>query len=469
MESTSYLQAVRRSWYLVLLGVVLGTTVGWLAFHNTTPQYVATAQLSVGYTDGAFANEIASRDQAAVRAQAFIQIIGTRPVVAAAAKEAGLGDVSATAVGNAADKSSLFTVAVTSTDQNAVAPIANAYQRILIPQLTELVGPLDANVRLVTVEPATTPRAAFTPIKSRDIGLGAAAGLLLGLLVALLREALGRAVRTPEEIAQIADLRLLGTVPEDTNRDSLPTLTSSRSARAEAYRQVRTAWFALRPRAQVIVVTSSIQGEGKTTLSTNLATSVARSGHSVVIVDADLRRPRLADVFELDPELPGLAALLAGEALLGEVIHDLGEAMPSVIAAGGMPEEPSELLELSSFAEMIEQLRARFDYVVVDTPPTLPVTDTLVVAPHADAVILVARIGTATAQRLRRTVGALERVDAVVAGVVANGATGSAALDYKRGYYYQTRPAKPRGRTSTKTAERRSDERRSGGKRSART
>ena len=456
----NYLRAIRRSWYLVLIGLVFGAGAGWLAFHQATPSYRASVQLSVGYGQGQLADELASRALAAERAQAFMQIAGTAPVVAAAEKEAGLSNVGASVVAGGSATDSLFTVTVTSSDRDAVAPIANAYPQVLIPQLTALVGPLDSNVRLNTVQPAGTPAAPFSPVLSRDLGLGMVGGLLLGLLAALLIEVLDRAVRSPEEIAEVSGLPVLGTVPGDASKDELPTVSTPRSARAEAYRQVRTAWFALTPPAQVIAITSATQGEGKTTLASNLAAAVSRSGHSVVVVDADLRRPRVAGIFGLETDAPGLAAVLTGEAELDDVIRGTGEAMPSVVAAGILPADPSELLGFPAFEKLIADLRERFDYVIVDTPPTLPVTDALVVAPRVDAMILVAGVGRATAQRIRRSISALERVNATVAGVVPNGASGAAALDYKYGYYYNTDPTKgARGSKGSK--------RRSGGKRSA--
>lgn len=460
METMNYLRAVRRSWYLVLIGLVFGAGAGWLAFHQATPNYRATLQLSVGYGQGQLADELASRALAAERAQAFIQIAGTAPVVAAAKNEAGLSNVGASVLAGGSATDSLFTITVTSTDRNAVAPIANAYPAVLIPQLTQLVGPLDSQVRLNTVQPAVTPAAPFSPVLSRDLGLGMIGGLLLGLLAALLIEVLDRAVRSPEEIAEISGLPVLGTVPADAGKDELPTVSSPRSARAEAYRQVRTAWFALTPPAQVIAITSATQGEGKTTLATNLATAVSRSGHSVVVVDADLRRPRVAGVFGLEPDAPGLAAVLTGQAEIDDVIRGTGDAMPSVVAAGLLPSDPSELLGFPAFEKLIADLRERFDYVIVDTPPTLPVTDALVVAPRVDAMILVAGVGRATAQRIRRSISALQRVNATVAGVVPNGASGSAAIDYKYGYYYNVDPTKSRKGSKGSKA-------RSGGKRSA--
>lgn len=448
----NYLRAIRRSWYLVLIGLVFGAGAGWLAYHQATPSYRASVQLSVGYGQGQLADELAARALAAERAQAFEQIAGTQPVVAAAIKEAGLDNVGASvnAAGSASD--SLFTITVVSHDRNAVAPIANAYPQVLIPQLTDIVGPLDSQVRLNTVQPASTPASAFSPVPSRDIGLGLIGGFLLGLLAALLIEVLDRAVRSPEEVGDIAGLPVLGTVPADGGRDELPTVTQPRSARAEAYRQVRTAWFALIPPAQVIAITSATQGEGKTTLATNLATAVSRSGHTVVVIDADLRRPRVASVFGLDPDVPGLAAVLTGEAEVDDVIRGTGEAMPSVIAAGTLPPDPSELLGYPAFEKLVTELRNRFDYVIVDTPPTLPVTDALVVAPRVDAMVLVVGVGKATPQRIRRTISALQRVNATVAGVVPNGAGGAAAMDYKYGYYYNTDPAKSAKRRSGKSS-----------------
>lgn len=460
METMNYLRAIRRSWYLVLIGLVFGAGAGWLAFNHATPSYRATVQLSVGYGQGQLADELASRALAAERAQAFMQIAGTAPVVAAATQQAGLSNVGASVTAGGSATDSLFSVTVTAHDRFAVAKIANAYPDVLIPQLTQIVGPLDSQVRLNTVQPATTPATAFSPVRSRDIGLGLVGGLLLGLLAALLIEVLDRAVRSPEEVAEVSGLPVLGTVPADSGKDELPTVSAPRSARAEAYRQVRTAWFALTPPAQVIAITSATQGEGKTTLATNLATAVSRSGHSVVVVDADLRRPRVASAFGLEPDVPGLAAVLTGTAELDDVIRGTGEAMPSVVTAGLLPSDPSELLGFPAFEKLIADLRERFDYVIVDTPPTLPVTDALVVAPRVDGMILVAGIGRATPQRIRRSISALQRVNAEVVGVVPNGANGAAAIDYKYGYYYNTDPMKGSKRSK-------GSKRRPGGKRSA--
>lgn len=454
VETMNYLRAVRRSWYLVLIGLVFGAAAGWVAYHQASPSYRASIQLSVGYGEGQLADELSSRALAAERAQAFMQIASTAPVVAAATKEAGLDNVGASVSAGGSASDSLFTITVTAHDRSAVARIANAYPKILIPQLTEIVGPLDSQVRLNTVQAAGTPGAPYSPVLTHNVGLGTIGGLLLGLLAALLIEVLDRAIRSPEEVAEIAGVPMLGTVPGDSGKDELPTVGQPRSARAEAYRQVRTAWFALNPPAQVIAITSATQGEGKTTLATNLATAVSRSGHSVVVVDADLRRPRVASVFGIETDTPGLAAVLLGEAEIDDVIRGTGEAMPSVIGAGHLPADPSELLGYPAFDKLITDLRSRFDYVIVDTPPTLPVTDALVVAPRMDATILVVGVGKATSQRIRRSIGALQRVNAVIAGVVPNGANGASAMDYKYGYYYNADSSK-------------ASKRRSGGKRAA--
>lgn len=453
METVNYLRAIRRSWYLLVIGLVLGGACGWLVFHQTPASYRATTQYVVGYAGSSDDDETAARELAVLRAQAFVEVANTQPVVSAAVREAGRDGVTPVVTANtSSEQSSLFWISVTSTDRRAVAPIANAYQKVLIPELTRLVGSLGISVRLNVVRPAATPRAPYSPVLTHDVDLGLAGGLLVGLLAALLVEALDRGLRTSEDVARVLGLPIMGSIPRDRSKVPLPALTQPRGARAEAYRQVRTAWFALDPPAQVLGITSSGQAEGKTTLATNVAAVASRAGHSVIVVDTDLRRPRVAEVFEGTADQPGLAEVLSGAVTLKAAIQETGEAMPDILAAGEPPTDPSEVLASAAFDKLITDLRGRYDYVVIDTAPVLPVTDALVVAPRVDAIIVVARIGSTTHDRLERMMGSLARVHAHVVGVVPNGTRGAGVGGYRGSYYYGAKPAKSRRAHTTKTS-----------------
>ncbi len=176
-------------------------------------------------------------------------------------------------------------------------------------------------------------------------------------------------------------------------------------------------------------------GEGKTSVATNLAAVFSRAGHRVAIVDADLRRPRVAAVFE-QPSKPGLSDVLARRVTLREALVVVDDGRLGILASGAIPANPSEALGGTGMEKVIAQLAADYEYVFIDTPPVLPVTDALVVAPMVDGVVLVTRLGRTTRERVKRALAAIDRVNAVPIGVVPNYAGKGADRDYRYGYKY---------------------------------
>jgi receptor protein-tyrosine kinase len=186
----------------------------------------------------------------------------------------------------------------------------------------------------------------------------------------------------------------------------------------------------------VILITSSLRGEGKTTVAMNLATSLAQKGDKVVVVDADLRRPSLHKVIRANARY-GLSSILAGSALsLEEAILSTSIPNLSMIAAGPIPSHPSELLASQRFGELIAELRKRFDYVVIDSPPALALADANVLARQADGVILISRSGVTTRESLTQTKRLLEGTRANLLGVVVNCTNEQEALYGAYHYYY---------------------------------
>ena len=222
--------------------------------------------------------------------------------------------------------------------------------------------------------------------------------------------------------------------------EPIPSARQPRSVRAEAYRQVRTnlAFASETGPPKSVIITSSASSEGKTSLAVNLAITSARTGQHVVLVDADLRRPMVHTFLDL-PKHRGLVDVLAGTTDLADALQ-FSEAGPmDVLVAGPVPTNPSELLGSETMRAMIHQLEANYDVVIIDTPPVLPVTDALLIGVHVDAVVVVARLGQTTRDRLRRTTTALEHVNAHMAGVVPNGAIQREDSAYYYAYRYRSK------------------------------
>jgi polysaccharide biosynthesis transport protein len=187
---------------------------------------------------------------------------------------------------------------------------------------------------------------------------------------------------------------------------------------------------------KVIMITSALPQEGKTTTSINCAVVLAQKGVRVLLVDADLRRPSINKILGMGPR-SGLSNVLTGSATLEEAITR-SPVLPnlSVLSAGTPPPNPAELLASSNMREVLEELRRQFDHIVVDTPPALSVTDAVVLSPRADAIVLVIRSGHTTKQALRRSRDILMQVNAKLSGVLLN-AVDLSSPDYHYYYEYQ--------------------------------
>jgi capsular exopolysaccharide synthesis family protein len=295
--------------------------------------------------------------------------------------------------------------------------------------------------------------AKVAPIAWQDLALGLIAGLLLGGGLAYLAEMSDKSFRNPEEVRRRLGLPLVGHIPyiapdpEAERRRTageacadplLCTHHRPKSLEAEAYRAVRTAlFFATQGLGhKVIQVSSPNKSDGKSLMIANLAVMVAQSGKQVLLIDADLRRPRQHKIFAVD-SATGLANVLAGEAEPPSAIVPSGVTGLSVLTCGTVPPNPAELLTSPRFKELLETMRARYDYVLIDTPPLLAVTDPCVVAARADGVFLTLRLtrkGRPNAERAREILAGL---NAKILGVVVNGVTrGTGGIHSPHAYDY---------------------------------
>jgi len=319
-------------------------------------------------------------------------------------------------------------------------------------------GLKSSNIRIV--DPALVPTAPTRPAKTRNIILAFLVGLVGGIGLALLREYLDNTVKTPDDVETLARLPSLAVVPtfsDDavvTKRAWLLKGASSngskkrmelvahhlpKSQMSEAFRALRTALLlsqAGHP-PQVILVSSALPREGKTTAASNLAVTLAQLGDKTVILDADLRKPGVGRLLSLEADKHvGLSSYLAGVSTLDLVIVP-HPAIPNLAAipTGPLPPNPADLLSSHKLAEAIAELRKKYEFVVIDSPPIMAATDAVILSVQADGVLLVVRSGETPKEAFTRTRDLLNSVKCHLLGVVLN-AVNPSAPDYYYSYRY---------------------------------
>jgi capsular exopolysaccharide synthesis family protein len=256
-------------------------------------------------------------------------------------------------------------------------------------------------------------------------------GLLLGVGLAVLRETLDTTIKSVDEVNAITDAGVLGSVRFDSDAVKRPLVTDleSHAARVEAFRVLRTnlQYVDVDRPSKVVVMTSSLPNEGKTTTAINLAITLAQAGQRICLLEADLRRPKVSDYLRLEPSV-GLTTALIGKLPITEAVQSWGTGL-AVITSGSVPPNPSELLQSDAMRDVLDELRKVFDVIIVDSPPLLPVTDAAIISAQADGALLVVRHGKTTRDQLRGAVERLKSVDARVVGAVLSMTKAARATD----------------------------------------
>jgi non-specific protein-tyrosine kinase len=282
-----------------------------------------------------------------------------------------------------------------------------------------------------------------------NLVLGLLIGLAVGVGVAVLRETLDTTIKSTEDMQKLTGISPLGVIAYDSQaqRNPLVSQLDTRTGRGEAFRTLRTSlrYADVDHPPRMVVMTSSVAGEGKSTTACNLAITLASAGVHVVLVEGDLRRPRVADYMGIEGAA-GLTDVLIGRSQLDDVLKRWGGSTLSVLTSGGLPPNPSELLSTDQMGEVLVALRQRADIVLIDAPPLLPVTDAAVLAQQCDGALLVVRHGRTTREQATRALDALNSVGAKVLGTVLNMAPTGGVDRYGYGYAsdYQSRTDRPK-------------------------
>lgn len=426
-----YYRLVRKRWRAITAVTLVMVALAALLTLWSPKTYQARTQLFVSTSGGQDSAQLLQGNTfTQQRVKSYADLITTPAVLAPVVKQLGLS-MTADQLGSKISASVpldtvLIDVLVTDRDPKQAATIAGAVGKQFSASILELERVSDSSpspVKVSVVRPPAVPGSPISPKPTRNIGLGLVLGLILGLGVALLRDTFDTSIKSERDVKEATEETVIGGITYDPEGPKQPLIVQSdpHGPRAEAFRALRTNLqfvdAANHPRS--IVFTSSVPGEGKTTTTANLAISMAAAGARVCVIEGDLRRPRLLRYMGMEGSV-GLTNVLIGQADLIDVLQPFGDTGIQVLGAGQIPPNPSELLGSETMSRTIRQLEEMFDYVIIDAPPVLPVTDATVLSTITGGVVIVAGCGVVNKEQLARALSSVTAVNGNVLGVVVN-------------------------------------------------
>ena len=452
MELNDYIRILRKSWVLIIVLALVGVAGAAIVSLVQTPNYSATSKVFVSTQSSGSVADLAQGNAFTVQRVNTYSDLATTPIVllpviadlALGTNEGALSRMISVA---APLNTSIIEISVVNNDPVLAADIANATAESLTKVVDRIETPLaeDATsaVKLTLVQQATVPGGPVSPNVPLNIALGLLLGVAIGIALAVLRQVLDTRIRNERDVEVVTDAAIIGGIVYDPKAVSRPLIVQDdpRSPRAESFRTLRTnlQFLDVGNGGRSFIVTSSIQSEGKSTTTANLAIALADSGVRVLLVDADLRRPKVASYMGLEGTV-GLTDVLIGRIPLDDVIQEWGRGRLSVLPAGTVPPNPSELLGSAAMGRLITELRSKYDVVLFDSPPLLPVTDAAILSRFVGGVILVVAAGRANRHHVEGAISALENVGSKVSGIVLTmlPTKGPDAYGYGRyGYGYE--------------------------------
>ena len=455
MDLRDYLRVLRRQWVLVVVGLLLGTAVGVVIILRATPLYSSTVRLFVStpgsdtanaqmYQGGLFSQQ---------RVTSYADLIKGSTVAEKVLSRVGSDETPATLVNQitaTADPDSvILQITVTDSSPARAQLLAQTTAEVFTDYVGELESaedPARSPIRAAIVDSANLPVGPVYPRPLITIGLGAIIGLLLGLAAAWLRETLDTSLKTVDEVQKITGASMLGSVFFDPGATKKPLISglSPHAPRVESFRVLRTnlQFLDVDGESKSYAITSPLPGDGKSTTSINIAIASAEAGRRTLLLEGDLRRPKFGEYLDLEGEV-GLTTVLIGEAELADAIQPWGRSGLDVITSGSLPPNPAELLQSKAMAAVMAELRRRYDVIIVDAPPILPVTDAALIAAQTSGAILVLRHGRTTRDQAAGARQRLDSVGAQVLGTVFNFVPQRAISSYGYGYGYGYAPAGP--------------------------
>ena len=430
MTLQEYWRIFRRRWLIVFLAVLAGIGISGAIYVVQPPEYTASLQMYVSAQPTqdpqlAFQGAQLSGE----RVKSYTKLGTSQRVADEVVRRLRLPvtgqDLASHILTSSEVDEVVIDMFVTDSSPQRAADIANTAATVLSEVVDDLERPQTPNgiapVAVRVVQPATVPVRPSSTGLTKTLALGLLTGLALGVGAALVRNAMDTSVTSLEQLEILTGVPVLGSVAFDrhTRNRPLVALDDPNGPRSEAFRQLRTNLQSVNGTGspQVLLFTSATHGEGKTTTVVNLATALGSVGKRVLVIEADLRDPRLADLLKLDGDV-GLIDVLMNRATSEQAVKRWGDTMVSVMPSGSSAPNPTELLAGPHMKALVVAMRGRYDVILIDTPPLLPVTDAAAVASVTDGVVLVCKFGKTSSPEVVGAVTALRSAHAPVLGTV---------------------------------------------------
>ncbi|CAN7236606.1 polysaccharide biosynthesis tyrosine autokinase [Mycolicibacterium frederiksbergense] len=455
MNLNDFVKLVRSRWITVCVAIVVAVLGAGIVTLLTTPLYQASSRLFVSTTSGSSLAETYQGNRfSQERVVSYAQLLTGRTLAQRTIDKLGLdlpaAELQKHVTASAKPDTVLITVQVLDESPVRARDIANTLSDEFVTLVRELETPEDGSrpdSRVVVEERASIPESPVVPKTARNLAVGLVLGVLLGIGLAVLRDLLDNTVKSRENVEEITGHGLVGSIPLDKERRKQAAIAfdDDNSAIAESFRGLRTnlQFLAVDDPPRVIVITSSMPSEGKSTTAINLALALAEADHNVVLVDGDLRRPSVHKYLDLIGPV-GFSTVLSGTATLSEALQKTRYPKLTVLASGTIPPNPSELLASQAAKTLLSELRDEFDYVIVDSTPLLAVTDAAILAAGADGVLMMARFGQTKRDQLAHAVGNLQDVGARILGAVLTVVpTRGGSYSYNYTYYGERNDRQP--------------------------
>ena len=430
MEVRDYLDVLRRRWLSVLIIALTALAAASLLTLAIPKKYTATTSLFFAVAGSSVSDLAQGSDFAAQQMSSYAKVATSPlvldPVVQQLALPTTAAELEKSVEATVPPETVTLEIAVTDADPRRAATIANAVGATL----GRVAGDLSPSredgseaVRATTLAVAQVPVEPSSPNIPRNLALGLLLGLLLGTGIAVLRQMLDTKIRSEQDVRNLTESPILGVVAFDQQVPRHPVILRDEplAAPSEAVRRLRTnlQFIDVGNRPKSIVISSSIPGEGKSTIAINLAVSLADAGARVLLIDADLRRPSIAEYAGIEGSV-GLTTVLIGRADVEDVVQPMGTTTLDLLPAGQLPPNPSELLGSPAMAGLLDRLTTSYDTVLLDSPPLLPVTDAAVLSKLAGGALVVVGADRIHRPQLLETLGSLHTAGAHVLGIVLN-------------------------------------------------
>jgi len=434
------LRILRIRWRIVLGTLLIVLTVAATITLMTTPLYTSSTRvyLSAVGADG----QANLYNMPSTEIDTVVQVANSPIVLDPVKEQVGAEGHPMSVSVEIAQGTTLLDVAVTTDEPQLAADLATAIPTQLASvarEFSPMLAQSGQRVEARTVVPAAVPSVPSSPDYVRNMSVAVLTGLLLGVGFALLRHNLDTRIRRKEDVAELSDRPVLGAVPLLKTQSVIPFMEADPfGPHAESMRRLRTnlMFVDVTTHKHSFVVTSAMPSEGKTTTAINLALAMSDAGTRVLLVDGDLRNPTVGRAMGLEDSV-GLTTVLLGSAYLEDVVQRWADTNLWVLAAGEIPPNPSELLGSEAMREAFESMLASFDFVLVDSPPLVPVIDAVLLDKLTGGTLLVVAADQTRKRHLAEALRTLETADGTLAGFALNKVSAAEEAYHYKGYYGQ--------------------------------